>query len=73
MIPRAPGNTLGGGLFVGRVRWYLYLTGPGSEDIKFDLGGFDSAMEAGGPIGPWIAKAGANPQKSQDEEIWKIY
>ena len=25
-------------------------------------------MEAGGPIGPWIAKAGANSQKSQDEK-----
>ena len=64
----APGNTLGGGPFVGGVHWYLYLTGSGSEDIKFDLGGFDSAMEAGGPIGPWIAKVGANSQKSQDGE-----
>ena len=25
-------------------------------------------MEAGGPIGPWICKAGANSQKSQDEK-----
>ena len=25
-------------------------------------------MEAGGPIGPWIRKAGANSQRSQEEK-----
>ena len=48
MIPTALGNTLGGGLFVGGMYWYLYLTGPGSEDIKSDVGDLDSAMEVVG-------------------------
>ena len=48
MIPTALGNILGGELYVGGVYWQLYLTGPGSEVIKVDLGGLDSAMEAGG-------------------------
>ena len=68
MIPTALGNTLGGGLFVGGMYWYLYLTGPGSEDIKFDLGYLDSAMEAGGPVGPSIRNSGPNSQSSQEEK-----
>lgn len=48
MIPTALGNTLGGGFYVWGVYWQLYLTGPGSEDIKIDLRGLDSATEAGG-------------------------
>ena len=43
-------NRLGRGLVVGKVYWYLYLSGPGSEDINFDLGGLDSAMEARGRL-----------------------
>ncbi|KAL8952865.1 MAG: hypothetical protein Q9222_001257, partial [Ikaeria aurantiellina] len=51
MIPAALGNIAGGGLFVGAMYWYLYLTGEGAVDIDFNLGGLDSAMEAGGPMG----------------------
>lgn len=69
MVPTALGNTLGDGLFVGAMYWYLYLTGTGrSEDFKFDLGGLDSAMEAGGPMGLSIGKAGANSQRSQEQK-----
>ena len=68
MVPTALGNTLGGGLFIRGMYWYLYLTGPGSEDIKVDLGGLDSPMPAGGPIGQSIRKAGANSQRSQEEQ-----
>ena len=72
MIPTALGNTLGGGLFVGGMYWYLYLTGPGSGDIKFDLGGLDSAMEGGGPIRPSIRKSDPNSQSSQEEKDGRI-
>ena len=51
MIPTALGNTVGGGLFVAGIYWYLYLTGEGSDNIKFSVGGLDTAMEAGGPMG----------------------
>ena len=51
MIPTTLGNLIGGGLFVGGTYWYLYLTGDGSDDIKFSVGGLDTAMEAGGPMG----------------------
>ena len=52
MIPAALGNVVGGGLFVGGIYWYLYLTGEGSDDITFSIEGLDAAMEAGGPMGP---------------------
>ncbi len=52
MIPTALGNVIGGGLFVGGMYWYLYLTGEGSDNITFNIGGLDSAMEVGGPMGP---------------------
>ena len=68
MIPTALGNTLGGGLFVGAMYWYLYLTGPGSEDIKFNVRDLDSAMEAGWPTGPSISKSGPNFPSSQEEK-----
>ena len=68
MVPTALGNTLGGGMFIEGSFWCLYLTGPGSENSKVDLGGLDSAMEAGGPIGPSNRKAGANSQRSQEEK-----
>lgn len=50
MIPTALGNMIGGGLFVGGMYWYLYLTGEGDVDVSFDMGGLASAMEAGGPM-----------------------
>ena len=68
----ALGNTVGGGLFVGAMYWYLYLTGPGSEDIKFDLGGLDTAMEAGGPMGPSRHRSVPNSQASEDEKDGKV-
>jgi len=51
LIPTALGNMVGGGLFVGAIYWYLYLTGEGDVEVSFDLGGLATAMEAGGPIG----------------------
>ena len=68
----ALGNTVGGGLFVAATYWYLYLTGPGSEDIKFDLGGLDTAMEAGGPMGPSHRRSVPKSQTSNDEKDGKI-
>ena len=69
MIPTALGNTLGGGLFVRGMYWYLYLTGPESEDIKFDVGDLDSAIEVGGPIGSSIRKSGPKAPNSQEEKV----
>lgn len=66
MIPTVLGNTIGGGLFVGAIYWYLYLTGNGPDEIKFDMGGLDSAMEAGGPMGPSHRRSVPNSQSSQD-------
>ena len=51
MIPTALGNIVGGGFFVATLYWYLYLTGLGSEEVRFDLGNLDTAMEVGGPMG----------------------
>lgn len=51
LIPTTLGNMVGGGLFVGAIYWYLYLTGEGNVEVSFDLGGLASAMEAGGPMG----------------------
>ena len=64
----ALGNTIGGGLFVGAIYWYLYLTGPGSGNIMFDLGGLDTAMEAGGPMGPSRHRSIPKVQASEDEK-----
>jgi len=69
MIPTTLGNIVGGGLFVGVVYWYLYLTGDGSDNIKFDIGGLDTAMEAGGPMGPSRRRSVPNSQSSQDEKV----
>ncbi|MCJ1333071.1 hypothetical protein MMC10_009765 [Thelotrema lepadinum] len=52
MIPTLLGNMIGGGVFVGAVYWYLYLTGEGAVDIDFNTGSLDSALQAGGPMGP---------------------
>lgn len=68
MIPTTLGNVVGGALFVGGTYWYLYLTGPGSDDIKFELGGLDAAMEAGGPMGPSRRRSVPNSQSSQEEK-----
>ena len=51
MIPTTIGNMIGGGIFVGAIYWYLFLTGEGSVDIDFNIGSLESAMEAGGPMG----------------------
>ena len=68
VIPTALGNTVGGGLFVGATYRYLYLTGPGVEDIKFDLGGLGPAMETGGPTGLSRRKSVPNSLSSQEEK-----
>lgn len=54
---------------MGAMYWYLYLTGEGSEDIKFDMGGLDTAMKAGGPMGPSRRRSVPNSQSSQDEKV----
>ena len=42
---------VGGGLFVGLMYWYLYLTDEDNVQIEFDLGGLRSAEQAyGGPM-----------------------
>jgi Formate/nitrite transporter len=46
MIPTALGNIVGGGLFVGAVYWYLYLTGPGSDEVSDSF-----STSIGGPTG----------------------
>lgn len=51
MIPSAIGNIVGGGLFVGALYWYLYLTGEDSVDVSFNIGGPATALSAGGPLG----------------------
>ncbi len=66
LIPTTLGNLVGGGVFVGAVYWYLYLTGNGPDEIKFDIGGLDSAMEAGGPMGQSRRRSLPNSQSSQD-------
>ena len=66
MIPTTLGNVVGGGLFVGGVYWYLYLTGEGSDDITFNVGGLDSAMEVGGPMGP--SRRRSVPNSASGEE-----
>lgn len=50
LIPTLLGNIVGGGLFVGTSYWYLYLTGDVAVEINFNIGGLNSAMEAGGPM-----------------------
>ena len=66
MIPTAIGNIVGGGFFVATMYWYLYLTGLGSEEVRFDLGNLDTAMEAGGPMGRASSKQ-LSPSSSDTE------
>ena len=72
MIPTTLGNIVGGGLFVGGMYWYLYLTGEGSDDITFSIGGLDVAMEVGGPMGPSRRKSVPNLAKGEEEKGDKI-
>ena len=71
LIPTTLGNIIGGGLFVGAAYWYLYLTGEGSIDIDFNIGGLDTAMEAGGPMGRLRSKNQQvqNGHRSSEPEV----
>ena len=60
MIPTLIGNLIGGRVFVGSVYWYIYLTGEGSVEIELNTGGVNSALEAGGPLGPSKDKRGSS-------------
>ena len=71
-LSAALGNVVGGGLFVGAVYWYLYLTGPGSDNIGFDLSGLDTAMEAGGPMGSSFSRSVTKRQTSEYEKNAKV-
>ncbi|KAF6232802.1 hypothetical protein HO173_009016 [Letharia columbiana] len=72
MIPTTLGNVVGGGLFVGGMYWYLYLTGEGSDNITFSIGGLDSAMEVGGPMGPSHRRSVPNSAKEEEEKENKM-
>ena len=63
LIPTLLGNLVGGGLFVSTIYWYLYLTGEGSVQVDFNMGGIDSAMGGGGPM-----KKGSGTKHSADVE-----
>ncbi|KAK4963973.1 hypothetical protein LTR28_004207, partial [Elasticomyces elasticus] len=56
MIPSVLSNMIGGGVFVGAMYWYLYLTDTASVSVDFNLGSLDTAVEAGGPM--WRKKKG---------------
>nr|POF02576.1 putative formate transporter [Quercus suber] len=68
MIPTLLGNTIGGGLFVGAVYWYLYLTGEDGVPIDFNLGSLNTAMEAGGPMSRRTRPSAPAAFKSGDQE-----
>lgn len=73
MIPTLLGNIVGGGVFVGAIYWYLYLTGVGPDEIKFDLGGLDTAMEAGGPMDQSNnVIEGQNPEVGNPDHIHSV-
>ena len=72
MIPTTLGNLVGGGVFVGGMYWYLYLTGEGSDDITFNVGGLDSAMEVGGPMGPFRHRSASRSANSEEEKKVKM-
>ncbi|KAF2771084.1 Formate/nitrite transporter [Teratosphaeria nubilosa] len=61
LIPTLLGNMLGGGLFVGAVYWYLYLTGEGGVELSDD--------------GPYTmthaerTKASSSGESSPDEKV----
>ncbi|KAF1990482.1 hypothetical protein K402DRAFT_348643 [Aulographum hederae CBS 113979] len=64
LIPTALGNIVGGGIFVGAIYWYLYLTGEAGVAIDFNLGSLQTAMEAGGPMRDG---AGTDHRRSRDD------
>ena len=68
MIPTTIGNVIGGGLFVAGIYWYLYLTGEGSDNITFNVGGLDSAMEVGGPMGPSRSRSVLDSANGEEEK-----
>ena len=49
MIPTTLGNLVGGGVFVGAMYWYLYLTGEEDVEVEFNVGPLVNAMTVGGP------------------------
>lgn len=58
MIPALLGNTIGGGLFVGIMYWYLYMTGDEAVAPDFDkanslhgTGASATSDEMAGPTG----------------------
>ena len=71
MIPTALGNIIGGSLFVGGMYWYLYLTGEGSDNITFNIGGLDSAMEVGGPMSQSHPRSVPDSPNGEDEKEYK--
>ena len=68
MIPTTIGNMIGGGIFVGAVYWYLFLTGEGSVNVDFNTGGLGAAMEVGGPMGDGSGK-GRQRQGNEDGDV----
>jgi len=51
LIPTTLGNMVGGGLFVGAVYWYLYISGEGDVGVTFEMGAVQSAIQDGaGPM-----------------------
>lgn len=44
MIPSLLGNIIGGGVFVGLVYWYLFLSGGEEVQIHFDTEAMDTAV-----------------------------
>ena len=69
LIPTLIGNLIGGGVFVGAVYWYLYLTGEGDVEVDFNVGGASSAMQgAGGPLGRVKSKRGMSVIEGQNPE-----
>lgn len=68
MIPTLLGNMVGGGLFVGTTYWFLYLTGEDNVNISFNLGGLDTAMEAGGPMRKGSGRSHNNGETLQGQD-----
>ncbi|KAE9366506.1 hypothetical protein N431DRAFT_350351 [Stipitochalara longipes BDJ] len=51
LIPTTLGNMVGGGLFVGAVYWYLYISGEGDVGVSFEVGAVQSSIQdAAGPM-----------------------
>ncbi|KAI9723555.1 MAG: hypothetical protein M1828_004151 [Chrysothrix sp. TS-e1954] len=51
MVASTLGNIVGGGLFVGAMYWYLYLSGEAGVAVGFNIGAEETAIEGGaGPL-----------------------